>query len=304
MKRARLWFQAARPFSLTVSIMPPIIGGLIAAVENPDLRLHFPHFVLALLGCVLAHAGSNMLSDTMDFRARVDRRGTYGSSGLLTTNLMQPAQLLRGAVICYGIALAIAIYFILVSPNGLALLWLILLGAVLGIFYTFGPFAWKYHALGDIAVFISFGPAMSLGAYLVQTGRFAWPPVLYILPLALLVDAILHSNNLRDIDNDKVAGIRTLPIVVGAKQGRSFYALLVYGSYLLILVLIIFSGLTWLAALTFISLPLALRLGKKVKNQADLPKPEFSRIDAETAQLHSVFGLLFIAALLLDLWVG
>ncbi|MBN1540680.1 1,4-dihydroxy-2-naphthoate octaprenyltransferase [candidate division KSB1 bacterium] len=304
MPRAKVWLRATRPFSFTVSILPPIVGTLTAALENSHSPIHFPHMILALLGCVLAHAASNLLADYRDYQKGVDREGTFGSSGVLIEKLLQPAQVLRAAVIVYVAAGIIGIYFILTLPNGLFLLWLIALGAIFGLFYSIGPFSWKYNALGDIAVLISFGPAMSLGAYTVQTQTFSWTPILYILPLALLVDAVLHSNNLRDIENDRVAGIRTLAMQIGDQASRIAYAVLVLGAYAVTLILILFSSLPWYAALTFASVPLAVRLLKKVADKPRQTEKEFAGIDAATAQLHSVYGILFIAALLLNLWIG
>ena len=196
MSRVFLWWRAVRPFSFPVSLIPPILGAIIAVLENPGLQLHWFRLFLTLIGCMTAHAGANLLSDYFDYKARVDREGTFGSSGLLVEKIMHPGQILRGACIALFIALTIGIYLVFVTPNGTFLLWLMLIGGVLGVFYTAEPIALKYRAMGDIAVFISFGSAMVLGAYYIQAHHFSWAPVLYALPIALLVDAILHSNNL------------------------------------------------------------------------------------------------------------
>ena len=76
-----LWCQAVRPFAFTVSVIPPILGALIALIENPGLNLDIFRFILAGIGCMSAHAGANLLSDFFDYRAEVDREGTFGSSG-------------------------------------------------------------------------------------------------------------------------------------------------------------------------------------------------------------------------------
>ncbi|MGD2127635.1 MAG: prenyltransferase, partial [Desulfobacteraceae bacterium] len=217
MSSISLWWRAVRPFAFTVSLIPPIMGGIIALIDNPGLDFNLFRFVLAGIGCMVAHAGANLLSDYFDYKARVDRQGTFGSSGLLVEKIMRPEQILRGGWIALVVAAAIGAYFIVVTPKGLFLLWLILIGAIFGVFYTAGPVQFKYRAFGDIAVFISFGPAMVLGAYYVQAHHFSWTPVLYALPVGLLVDAILHSNNLRDIQSDSVVDIKTVPILIGER---------------------------------------------------------------------------------------
>jgi 1,4-dihydroxy-2-naphthoate octaprenyltransferase len=297
MARLSNWWQAARPFSFTVSVIPPLLGSLIAVMEHPSLSFNTVHFILVLFGCVLAHAGANMLSDYFDYRKRVDREGTFGSSGVLVGGLLSPSQILRGAIVAYAVAAAIGLYLIQSIPNGTGLVWLILVGAILGIFYTAGPIAFKYRALGDLAVFISFGSAMTLGAYYVQAHQFSWAPVLYALPLALLVDAVLHSNNLRDIENDKKVDIKTLPIIVGEEASKIIYYALIFGAYVLTAVLVVLTDMPVLTLVTLLSLPLAIKLAKLVSNKTNSDPNQFAMIDAATAQLHSAFGILLLVSL-------
>lgn len=300
MSRIALWWSAIRPFAFTVSLIPPILGAVIAVMENPGLRFHWPRFFLTLIGCMVAHAGANLLSDYYDFKVGVDREGTFGSSGVLVKGIMQPGQIFRGAWIAVFMAVGIGIYLVWVTPHGSFLLGLILLGGILGIFYTANPFAFKYRALGDVAVFISFGSAMVLGAYYVQAHRFSWGPVLYALPIALLVDAVLHSNNLRDIGNDSVVNIRTVPILIGEGLSKLLYYGLIFGAYVVTLVLILWGGLSPVTLLTFLSCPLAFKLARMVRNKDRVPVQQFAMIDAATAQFHLTFGILMILSLLVQ----
>lgn len=304
MSSIALWWRAVRPFSFTVSIIPPILGAVLAVFENPGLKINWFRFILTMIGCITAHAGANLLSDYYDYEARVDREGTFGSSGLLVGKIMQPRQIFWGGLVGILIALGIGLYLVFVTPNGLFLLGLIFLGGILGVFYTAHPIAFKYRALGDIAVFISFGSAMVLGAYYVQAHGFSWAPVLYALPIALLVDAILHSNNLRDIANDEAVHIKTIPILVGEKVSKWIYYGLIFGAYVLILILIVWAGLPSLSLLTFLSLPLAIKLVKMVRDKEKMPEKEFAMIDAATAQFHLTFGMLMILSLIIYLLIN
>ena len=303
MSQVSLWWRAVRPFAFTVSIIPPIMGGILALIENPGIQFNVLHFILSLIGCMVAHAGANLLSDYYDYRTRVDREGTFGSSGLLVAKIMEPAQVIKGGWIALLIAGAIGIYLVLVTPGGSFLLLLMAIGGIFGVFYTAGPIEFKYRALGDVAVFISFGPAMVVGAYYVQAHHFSWSPALYAVPIALLVDAVLHSNNLRDIENDKAVKIKTMPILIGEKRAKVVYHILIFGSYFSTLVLILFERLSPFALLTLISLPLALKLSNLVQHKGEIPPEEFAMIDAGTAQLHLTFGLLMITALLLHYFI-
>jgi 1,4-dihydroxy-2-naphthoate octaprenyltransferase len=303
MSKAKLWWQASRPFSFTVSVLPPVFGGLIAAMENPGMKLNWLYFFLALIGCLIAHAGANMIGDYFDFKKQVDREGTFGSSGVLVSNLIEPGKVFIGAIVAYVVASGIGIYLAASIPNGLYLILIILVGAVLGLFYAAEPFSFKYHALGDLAVFISFGPAITLGAYFVQAHHFSWTPVLYAIPVAFLVDAVLHSNNLRDIKNDSVVNIKTVAILIGEKNSKFMYYGLVLSAYVSVIVLIIANGLPVISLITLLSFPLALKLIKLVKLKNKVPERQFVMIDAATAQLHSIFGILFLISLLVQHFV-
>jgi 1,4-dihydroxy-2-naphthoate octaprenyltransferase len=138
---------------------------------------------------------------------------------------------------------------------------------------------------------------MVLGAYYVQAHRFSWLPVLYSVPIGLLVDAVLHSNNLRDIANDKVVSIKTVPILIGENRAKFMYYGLVFGAYATTLALIVFAGLTLFSLIVFLSFPLALRAANMVRHKNDLAAGQFAVIDAVTAQIHLAFGLLTVIAL-------
>ncbi len=292
----KTWWQASRPFSFTVSVIPPILGTVIAKTYT-DIDINWFFFALTLLGCVISHAGSNILSDYFDFKKGVDRAGTFGSSGVITGGKVSPRKALWGGLTCFAIAGFIGLYMILTVPNGLGLIWLILAGFFLGFFYTTPPFAIKYLALGDFAVALAFGVGMTLGAYFVQTGSYAWEPLLYSIPSALLVDAILHSNNLRDIANDSVVGIKTVAMLLGETNAKKMYYLLVWGAFATTAALILFADLSPFAALTILALPLEMKLVRTVKNKSLIDPKTFATIDAQTAQLHLVFSLLFIAGI-------
>ncbi len=295
-----LWWQAVRPFAFTVSVIPPVLGAVIALIDNPGVKFDIFHFILAGLGCMSAHAGANLLSDFFDYRARVDREGTFGSSGLLVAKIMTPRQIFAGGWIAMAVAAVIGAYLVYMTPDGTFLVWLIAIGGAFGVFYTAKPVEFKYKALGDVAVFVSFGPAMVLGAYYVQTHRSSWLPVLYAVPVGLLVDAILHSNNLRDIANDKVAKIRTMPIIIGERRAKAMYYGLVFGAYATTLALVAFARLTPFSLIVFLSFPMALKVTNMVRHKSDLPIAKFAMIDAATAQLHLIFGVLMVFALVIQ----
>ncbi|MBN2033204.1 MAG: 1,4-dihydroxy-2-naphthoate octaprenyltransferase [Deltaproteobacteria bacterium] len=292
-----LWWKALRPFTFTISLIPPLQGAVIALIDNPGLKLGFFRLILTGIGCMTAHAGANLLSDYYDYRKGVDREGTFGSSGVLVAGEMEPSRILKGGWAAMVMAGFIGAYLVYVTPGGVFLLGLVAIGGGFGVFYTAGPIRFKYRALGDLAVFFSFGPAMVLGAYYVQAHRFSWVPVLYSLPIGILVDAILHGNNVRDIADDKTVNIKTVPILIGESRARTMFYALVFGAYGTTLLLIGFTSLPLISLIVFFSLPLAVKVTKMMRRKDNLPLSEFAMIDAATARLHLAFGLLTVASL-------
>ena len=297
MRKIKIYWKAVRAYAFTITIIQITLGSIIAKWENPELKFNYFYFVLALVGAVVAHAASNVISDYYDFKKNVDRKGTFGSSGVLVEELMTPKELFNYAIVLFFIAFLIGLYFVIVLPNKFMLIILIVIGAFLGIFYTASPIGLKYYALGDISVFLAYGPVMTLGAYFVQTGSFSWTPILFSLPLAFLVDAVLHGNNLRDIENDKVVNIKTVPIILGEEKAKKVYYGLIFSAYISQVLLIIFANLPFYTLISLLSLPLAIKLLKMVKNKEETDKKVFALIDMYTSQFHLLYGVLLIAGL-------
>ncbi len=97
--------------------------------------------------------------------------------------------------------------------------------------YTAAPTEFKYRALGDLTVFLAFGVGITVGSYVVQTGALSWTPAVYGVPIALLIWAILHANNLRDIETDQRAKITTMAILLGPGRSRILYVALIGLAY-------------------------------------------------------------------------
>ncbi len=284
-----VWFQAARPFSLTASVLPVVIGAVLAA--NVDGPVDWPLFPLIVACSLLFHIGTNMVSDYFDYSRGVDRDETFGSSRVLIDGLLTPKQLLAAGIILFAVGFSLGL--LLVAVRGWPIFILGVIGLLGGWFYTGGPVAYKYVALGDILVFVLMGPLMVIGSFLALTGRFSMTVLYASLPVGCLVAAILHANNLRDITHDARANIKTMAMVLGLPAAKGIYTGLVAGAYLVVLVMVLGRLVTPLALAVLITLPLAVRNVKAVL--ASVPgKPESIAMgDVMTAQLHLAFCTLF-----------
>ena len=151
-------------------------------------------------------------------------------------------------------------------------------------------------------MFLSFGVGMTLGSYVVQTGHFSWLPVILSTPIGLLIIAILHSNNIRDMKFDGAFGVKTIPILIGQKLSIYMYYALIFGAYASIIVFVAFRLLPWPALLNLITLPTALKLLKMIRDIPDetLPRWELgTKHNILTAQFNMQFGLMLNLGLLI-----
>jgi 1,4-dihydroxy-2-naphthoate octaprenyltransferase len=298
----RLWWIASRPYSLTASTMPVIFGTAMAVIIG-GAEMHWFRFAAAFAGMVALHVGANLLNDGIDFKRGFDRR-VNPVSGAVVRGWITPrrAFAVAGALFAVGSALGA----VLVAVAGLPVLWIGLVGVVIGFLYSAGPFALKYHAVGDLAVFLDFGILGAMGAWAVQTGQLSWIPALWAIPMSLLVIGILHANNWRDIDFDTAGGAKTMASLLGDRLSVAYYGLLVYSPYVVVLAIIVLSRLgvgpkmPLTFFITFLTLPLAVRLMRCAlgRNTNADPAP-FRSLDGATGQLNLAFGLLSTAALVL-----
>jgi 1,4-dihydroxy-2-naphthoate octaprenyltransferase len=291
-----IWLQAVRAFSFTASITPVFVGAMFALSHGGEV--YWWLFPLVVICSLLFHAGTNLVSDYFDFQRGVDRRYTFGSSGVLVNGLLGPRQVLNGGLLLFGIGFALGL--ILVVVRGMPIFWLGVVGLLGGYFYTGKPIGYKYVALGDFLVFALMGPLMVIGSYYVLTGDYNTHVFYVSLPIGFLVAAILHANNLRDIAHDTEANVRTLANVFGLKAAKVGYYLLVLGAYLSVVIMVAMQVVGPWALIVFLSVPPALKNLKTISGAQEGRPSEIAMIDVQTAQHHLLFGALFTIGLVLS----
>jgi 1,4-dihydroxy-2-naphthoate polyprenyltransferase len=293
-----LGWRASRPYSYPASAVPVLLGTAAAWVFHG--QFHLLRVILALVGVMALHGASNIFNDYYDYKKGVDGPDTIGTLGILVTHEIEPRPLVMIGLLYYGIGVASGLILWWMAGNWV--LWLGLIGVAGGFFYTWGP-AFKFRLLGDVSVFVLFGLLVTLGAFYIQAGELSWVPVLYAIPLGLLIDGILHGNNLRDIPDDNRVNVTTLAGYLGVEKSKIFYLFLVAGAFLSIPVLVFVDHLPWPAFLVVLSLPLAVRNVKRVFEFTRISREHLSSIDAMSAQLQMVFGVLMTIGVVLGKWV-
>lgn len=298
--KSSIYFQAVRAFSFPASMIPSVLGAMFALLLGAHTIWWLLPFIL--LSLILLHAGSNVISDYDDFRKGVDAKGTLGGSGVLVNNLLTPAQMFRFGIILFS--LAVFAGSPIIYTRGMLVLWLGIIGILGGFFYTGKPIGYKYVGLGDVFIFLLYGPAITTGTFYALTGTFSMTVLLASIPLGLLVTGILQANNLRDLIHDKKANIKTLATVFGEGFAKGEYIFLIVGAYLTVILLVVFRVLSPWSLLVLLSLPPAIRNMNAIKGIKVEDTAKIAMLDAQTAQLTLMFGVLLSISLLLTKLIG
>ncbi len=287
----RSWLLAIRVPTLPAAVVPVLVG-TATAVADGQFRL-LP-FLAAMLAALLIQVGTNLANDYFDYHKGADTAERLGPVRVTQSGLIAPPTVRLGMLLTFGLAALIGVY--LIAVGGWPILLIGTLSILAGILYTGGPWPLGYNGLGDLFVFVFFGLIAVAGTTYLHTGTLSTAALINALPVGMLVTAILVVNNLRDIATDRVAGKRTLAVLLGAQATRAEYTLLVVGAYLLLLLCWLTDSATAWFWLPLITLPLAMRQLRIVLTQDG---PALNAALKGTAQLHMLFGTLFAASLLL-----
>lgn len=230
MNEFQLWLAAVRPRTLVLAVAGTGLGLLLAAADGQfDWRVA----LLTVITAVLLQVLSNLANDYGDSLHGADGDSRIGPLRAVQSGRVSLQQMLRAVLFSLLLtgAAGLALVLLALGSSGL---WLaggfLLLGALAAWAawaYTAAPRPYGYYGLGDLMVFVFFGLTAVLGSHFLQTRQLdAW----LLLPASaagLLAVAVLNINNLRDLQSDRAAGKRTVPVRLGLVAGRQYHALLV-----------------------------------------------------------------------------
>jgi 1,4-dihydroxy-2-naphthoate polyprenyltransferase len=276
------WIEGARPRTLPTAISPVLAGtgaAIGTGVVAPGRAL------LALIVAVALVVGVNFANDYSDgIRGTDDDR--VGPLRLVGSKVAEPTTVRAVAIASFSIAGLAGLTLVSLSGQW----WLIAVGAVCiagAWFYTGGKRPYGYSGLGEVAVFVFFGPVGVLGTVITQSGPPTALAVVTAVGVGMLTCAVLVANNLRDIPSDTVVGKRTLAVALGDADTRRLYVALVTVPLLLSAL----AGLrSWPMLLGLLALPLAVALTRQVLGGADGRK--LIRVLAQTGMLLLAWSVL------------
>lgn len=242
------WIGAARLRTLPLAVTPVLIGTGAALLVEP--RLHWVIALACLVVAVALQIGVNYANDYSDgIRGTDDHR--VGPARLTASRKAAPRTVLLVALVFFALA-AIAGLAVVVRTQHW---WMLLIGAAAIIaawFYTGGKRPYGYAGLGELFVFVFFGLVATIGTTFVQVGIVPQEAWFGAVAAGMLACAVLLANNLRDIDQDRVAGKRTLTVRIGKRATQVLYTVLVLLPFGIAVVLALVYPIAWLTLLALI----------------------------------------------------
>lgn len=286
----KVWLMAARPKTLPAAIAPVVIG---VAIAYADGQLHALSIACALLGAILIQIGTNFANDYFDFVKGTDTADRIGPTRATQAGLVSPKTMRNAFIITFALALIPGAYII--YRGGWPFLAIGLIGIACGILYTGGPYPLGYLGLGDVFVFIFFGPIAVAGTHYLNTLEWSLFAVVSGFGPGLISVALLTVNNLRDVDEDRVAGKMTLPARFGRRFARFEYlACIVVGAAVMPMYLYAATDRRLFALVPLVVIPLATPIIRTVFTTTE--GVALNRALGATGRVLVVFAVVFAVA--------
>lgn len=284
------WIMTTRPWSFPASAMPVLttFAYMTWVCSIYNLTIDWVSGVLAVIGIIFFHASGNMLSDVRDYKKGVDKGLNFMP---LVNGSFNTKEYVRFSSILFVIGLGIGFY--IMSRCG----WPLLYAAVYGAFFTLTYATFKYYALGDLVIFLSYAIIPIMGTTYATLSEYYTPALVLALPIGLITVGILHVNNTRDIESDRAAGIRTLAMLIGRNASLKLYAFEVLFPFILVVATIFCGWLPWYSLIVLLAVPKAWSNARTVLSAKRKGAEVLAPIDAATAQLQLIFSLLLTVSL-------
>lgn len=287
-----VWLLATRPRTLPAAVAPVLVGTAMAIADKSFKCLPA---LAALAGAVLLQIGVNLANDYFDYVKGVDSVDRLGPIRVTQSGLIPPSRVKAAMIVALGLAATVGVYLILVAGWPVLAIGLASILALLA--YSGGPYPLASHGLGDLFVFIFFGPVAVCGTYYVQALHLTWPVILVTIPVGSLITAILVVNNLRDISTDRKADKHTLAVILGNRGARLEYVLLLISAYTMPVILWLAGLASGWVLLPVVSLPMALSMIHVIWQTTG---SALNQALARTAGLSLFFSLLLSIGLILS----
>lgn len=283
------WILATRPRTLFVGATPVLVGAALAHRSGTFRPLPA---LAALVGALLLQIGSNLANDVFDYEKGADTAERLGPLRVTQAGLLSPSAMKYGMAVVFSLALLIGVYLTTIAGWPIVIIGLLSIASAIA--YTGGPYPLGYNGLGDVFVFLFFGLVAVVGTAWVSSGELSAQAFYAGSAVGALATNVLVVNNVRDVEQDTKAGKRTLIVRFGRRFGELEFIACIAVAYLVPLLFVLLGFATALALLPWATLPLALKLIARVRNERG---GALNLVLANTAKLVFLHGLLFALGL-------
>lgn len=266
-KTIAIYFKETRPQFLVLTPVCFMVGVATAYFQSGAINTSY--LIIAFLGGLASHVAVNVLNDYIDYKSGLDLKVIHtpfsGGSGILPGKKMSPLAVLVLGLVSFLITIGVGIYFLTVRG------WEILLSGLPGLLLVglYTQTLTRHPLLCLLAPGLGFGPCMVLGTYYVLQGCYDLNAIAASLVPGFLVSNLLLLNQFPDVEADRDAGRRHLPVLIGKTRSARVYAALALSTYVWIIITV-FTGLLPLPTLlALLPLPLALKTIKGVQKYAE-----------------------------------
>ncbi|MDR2018320.1 MAG: 1,4-dihydroxy-2-naphthoate octaprenyltransferase [Syntrophobacterales bacterium] len=262
--KLKAWIQASRPPFFITTLMPLVIGWVLAK----DGDSHGFKFFLVIIAALMVHLATNLANDYFEHKEGTDEGEAIGGSRVIQEGKLSPQAILNAIIVLYFLAF-VGAFYLMITYDLFVLSPMIIFASLSSLFYVAPPVRYGYRGLGEVFVGINMGPIMVLGTYWVMTGRADLRPLFVSIPVGLMVASILYYQSLPDMKTDRQAGKRTLAVRLGKKgsyRGLIFFFIAIYGS---IAALTLAGFLSCLSGLCLLGVPVFLRMLAIVRSTDD-----------------------------------
>jgi len=278
------WFIVLRAYSLPASIVPILISGVYSYKNN---WFNWFDFSLLFIAGLSLHLGANVLNTYYDYINGVDKEDSDDIG--IVKNFVSKESAFKVAISLLSFSALIG-FFIVFKYSLYNFLYIAAFGFFLAIFYTAKPLSLKYKALGELVIFLCFGPLIVSGSVMIMAKRFIPESIWLSIPSAFLIVNILLSNNIRDDKTDSERGIKTIVDVLGVETSKRTYISLLFLSYFISLFILSFSKTSLMLLPSLILMYDLFRI---------VERGDYALLVRKTAQFVLAFGVLFSIAIIL-----
>ncbi|PLX15228.1 MAG: hypothetical protein C0599_17120 [Salinivirgaceae bacterium] len=286
----KIWFKAARAPFLVVSLIPAILGGVIAWKDG---IFDWTIFTLTTIAIVLAHSAADFIDDYFDFKnGNLGNKEKQFHDSPLISGEITPKQVIWATLICLVPALGIGIYLFYLI--GLPVLIMSAIGTFIVFFYTSPPFRLNYRGVGESALFLAFGPLIVFGVYYVITQQFSWEPIILGVPLGIFTMNVGLVSNTFDYEDDIKSAKKTFPVRFGQGNAVKLLNWSTILAFVIIIIAAIFKEISMLSLIILLLTFIAYKVSADTTKYSDLSK--YTKAMGSAIALTSLAGIVLSVA--------